>query len=440
MRHVAASSSSFAPFTITPSPLVPGFSDASHVSHRAQSKMKVSGSSLLKSLTNKIHPPLPINPRESQKLLALLNSSFRQQLNKEHPQDPAQISSPANTHLRNVLSSPLFGGSPNVENSKPQLKSKPITFVSEIQDSLVAPIEHFQEQVAAGQATIDIATRCLKVQRQNKLRHHDAIPSATSVGETSVAGPILHWLWASGLEESLEFVHHPRLLRELVPVMVLEHKDRYIWKWLNRMSALLAESRRSSDPLMTSFDCLLFCFQRKLIRVRGSTRDAVRAVTLAIQNFKCSLSTDREKAFGLSVFDLVEQMLSNKAGNIDGALYDEFEHALKRADLLNPLLGAKLALCHPIKPNPLPALEVIRQPEAISRPLIVSNKRFVVFCTKTAEVLKDDRRELEAQEVMDLIPNIARLDNQVNSSQRLPRHRNNASNEKPDYLPALFAT
>ena len=39
----------------------------------------------LKSLVSKLHPQLPLSPKESQRLLTALTSSFRKQLDEAHP-------------------------------------------------------------------------------------------------------------------------------------------------------------------------------------------------------------------------------------------------------------------------------------------------------------------------------------------------------------------
>ena len=42
------------------------------------------------SLASKIHPQLPLTPRESQQLLNLLTTSFRSHLDREHPTAPSE--------------------------------------------------------------------------------------------------------------------------------------------------------------------------------------------------------------------------------------------------------------------------------------------------------------------------------------------------------------
>ena len=46
------------------------------------------GKRVLSTLASKIHPQLPLSPRESQQLLSLLTQSFRAHLDREHPSPP----------------------------------------------------------------------------------------------------------------------------------------------------------------------------------------------------------------------------------------------------------------------------------------------------------------------------------------------------------------
>ena len=49
------------------------------------------GQRALSTLANKLHPQLPLTPRESQQLLSLLTASFRRHLDREHPVHTAEV-------------------------------------------------------------------------------------------------------------------------------------------------------------------------------------------------------------------------------------------------------------------------------------------------------------------------------------------------------------
>ena len=167
--------------------------------------MKPSSPSLLKSLAKSIHPPLIVTPLESKKLLHLLQASFRKQLNDEHPVHSKEPS-PTSAHLQSILSSPLFG-QPRERNARKNRDAGPLLALAEMQDSLISPMTYFNEQVAAGNATLGIAKHCLQVERQNSTVFRGAMASAAPGTHSSLTQPILNWLWASSLGDSMEFFY-----------------------------------------------------------------------------------------------------------------------------------------------------------------------------------------------------------------------------------------
>ena len=71
--------------------------------------MRTTGGLSWKSLLSKLHPPLPLTSKDSVKILALLNASFRQQLDRQRPAEYPDTEHYTNTHLQSILTNPLFG-------------------------------------------------------------------------------------------------------------------------------------------------------------------------------------------------------------------------------------------------------------------------------------------------------------------------------------------
>ncbi|KZF21147.1 hypothetical protein L228DRAFT_240026 [Xylona heveae TC161] len=222
----------------------------------------------LRSLAAKINPPLPLNPRESQQLLTLLTSSFRQQLNREHPpfrsetgEHPVQLngSSPkaasvpktrehqaknagshysslasADRHLESILTNPLLAHGPKrrrASSSGASGQSKG-TF-SEAQHMVNDPIGWFEEHVASGAATIDMARYCLEAHA--KALYSSPDPSVTNGMKNSAAGSkVLQWMQSSGLASSNEFLTKEKFVKAIVPFLVSEGRKDVIWRWLRR--------------------------------------------------------------------------------------------------------------------------------------------------------------------------------------------------------------
>ena len=364
--------------------------------------MKGSGSSLLKSFANKIHPPLSLTPRESQKLLGLLNDSFRRKLDQEHGDIRSMNATLTDAHVHSVLSSPLFK-SPST-NQKINTRNQQGTshYVGEIQESLVAPMDYFQEQVAAGQATLEIATRCLKVQKQNKTLYQDMMSSKIRKNGAVAAQPVLHWLWASGFEDSMEFVYHHGFLRELLPFMVAENKDARVWSWLSKIQAAPVRSNCIDPMLLASSGMLLSYFVSNLVTVRGSINDAIEAFSQFSSNIEKIPQFQFETMLRRPINMLISLIMRENPKSIKGSSYDELESTLRRLHLDRFSTRAGLCLCHPSKPNASTALAFIRalKPETLSNMSLSQSDNFILLCLKTKEVLSSAGRKSDAKEVM----------------------------------------
>ncbi|KAI9877702.1 MAG: hypothetical protein M1830_003044 [Pleopsidium flavum] len=233
--------------------------------------MKSSGTLSLRALTSKIHPPLPLTPRESQQLLSLLTSSFRKQLNREHPsmradddiqarrravnnsygksvkaRSTSPFSSTATTsslwstdhHLQSILKNPLFSASPEAPR-----RSLPSQFpihhkdLEEAQSASFDPMAWFEGTVASGSATIAGAKYSL--QTLCKILTSSSVASVKHAMAKSGAGSkVQSWLWSSGLEESFGFLKDYAFTAVLTQYLVAERRHDVLWKWMHRLMSL----------------------------------------------------------------------------------------------------------------------------------------------------------------------------------------------------------
>ena len=133
-------------------------------------RIAVSGG-LLRSLASRLHAPLPLTPRESERLLRAVQDSFRQHLEAPPPPLPllsggAPFASP-NAHLGAVLRMAPF--LPSAAEARAQREARVRRF-------LVDPVAVFEEHVALGTASIDLARSCLA--RHNDLCRKGGRPAA----------------------------------------------------------------------------------------------------------------------------------------------------------------------------------------------------------------------------------------------------------------------
>jgi hypothetical protein len=199
----------------------------------------------------KLHQPLPMTPRESQQLLNLLTSSFRQQLDREHGRldknarfDPNALSGrprsvsatptgqtkrrrtsfsqtsttadlPTDHHMHSILTNPLFSYDAKARGPKRD------------------PMGVFEDGVRRGIMTIDNAMACLEAEKIAILKS-----SALTIGEgmrdSGAGAKVLKWLNATGIAENTAFLHNHRFVSILFQFMVAEGLDSHIWKWLQQ--------------------------------------------------------------------------------------------------------------------------------------------------------------------------------------------------------------
>lgn len=191
--------------------------------------MKAPSNHCWRYLVSKIHPQLPLNPRDSQKLLGLLQTSFSEQLDREHPVAMSERRNATDDHLQSILQSPLFEvgpekrrlSHPDRRNSNPR---------GQVWEFLERPMEYFKERIVAGTADLDVAILCLTVQHKKLLASSNA--SKTSIKPSDTGTIILSWLWSSGLTESISVRKHHEFIKLLTPFLVIEGHGNQIWRWL----------------------------------------------------------------------------------------------------------------------------------------------------------------------------------------------------------------
>ena len=187
-----------------------------------------------KALVNKIHPPLPLTPRDSQRLLNALNASFRQTLDQHHPTKEDHYT---NDHLHSVLSSPLLLNN-NLMSQRlvgdSRVKRAAVHNEAPMQD----PVATMQDMISKGKATLETMKRCLIAQLKQSLTTAD--PKLTM--KNSYAGSItLHWLWAAGMANSLKFLPDQIFTQHLIKFLVAEGQHDKIYEWLDLYSKKLQE-------------------------------------------------------------------------------------------------------------------------------------------------------------------------------------------------------
>lgn len=218
--------------------------------------MKPSSTNLFKSFASKIHPQVVLSKKESKHFLNALTTSFRHQLDAEHPHDYAVAAgetksgplSLAQKHVASVLTNPLFayGASSGLPNSG-----------SIAPGTARHPIDIFEACVANGTATLETASQCLSAFRR-LLRKGKAADSQSSIRHHQPGTKVLQWLWANDLAHSAMFEGDNKLYKAVVFFLAREGRMKAIRNWIDTASGE-ATSSLSSSPKSMLLDWLVTC-------------------------------------------------------------------------------------------------------------------------------------------------------------------------------------
>ena len=231
-----------------------------------------------KTLVSKIHPPLPMTPQESQRLLALLNTSFMQQFDQHRP---SNLEEHAGLHLQSILTNPLFSASPRSSHeatalSIPSGRSDKSTGL--VREFVKRPMDILKERISAGTATFQTAKTCLQAEARNCLAS-----SAATVGDAmraSNAGSIiLDWLSASRAETLGTLLEQSQFFRLLLGFLVAEKRYDRMWSWLQILQSDLDVGHRphSRISMRKTYNRLLLTFIKSEVSL-GDGIDAATAI------------------------------------------------------------------------------------------------------------------------------------------------------------------
>lgn len=416
--------------------------------------MKVSAVLALRALASKIHPSLLLTPRESQQLLSLLTSSFREQLNREHPSfrtddgsetthnpvagpygksfrrrsncgasSPARASSLGSTdrHFQSILKNPLFA-----VGMKDQHESVPSSYpthqgdASHNQTASFDPMALFEASVASGSATIATATYAMDTLQ--KILTSSPETSIKQGMATSLAGSkVLRWLWSSGLQDSLHPSQDGQFIALLTNYLVAENRHDVILNWFYKLQA---ESRRCLLEKSTGYPSgAIQVAQRLLLRLVKGELTLGNGLRAAVDHFlrvinneivagvkePQSMEEDEDSHLFFSLLaptgKYLVYMLTQEggAGQLDPDSLERFTRNIKIWARDVEFYRAAIHLHHPVKPSAVAALAYLKQ-KARKRSQMESPKKrraIVHLSLDCASLLLQQDRYSEATWVMD---------------------------------------
>ncbi|RMZ71774.1 Proteasome subunit beta type-1 [Pyrenophora seminiperda CCB06] len=382
------------------------------------------GKRVLSTLASKLHPQLPLSPRESQQLLSLLTSSFRAHLDREHPLGASESSqeratlrpslsngqrgpSPmgaaassyasATQHIDSILNNPLFAVKPRRRGSE-----------SAAMDVLRDPLTWFVNEIAAGSATLSKAAMCLEM--LDKTPNQDA---SRAQNQTRLAMALDSWLRSSGLENSKQFMelcvaksgHGSRFLERLVALLRAQVETDAPWRWFIRPNEQRVKETGLDIAKVVTFR------QQVLLKMVSTVPNAEFKKSMVV--FMCAFrnmeNAGYESAYSVlrsAGGSLVNRITANTdlALTVDVELYQSFLSSSQRwLRDWSRAVEAMLWLYHPSRPNTRPGLLFIQDPTGAlayvkSTP---SRKNFLVqLCLAVSQQLIHEKKFAEARAVM----------------------------------------
>ncbi|KAK4547604.1 hypothetical protein LTR36_000561 [Oleoguttula mirabilis] len=350
----------------------------------------------LKAWASKLHPQLPLSSKESQRLLTALTSSFRQHLDEVHPRPATEdgrqkpgsggasktsthamhsSAALADKHLASVLMNPLLtkasGGVKKADqdfaNAQVELQKNPAK----------DPISLLEEYHEKGAATVPIARLCLEIFTKSL----DGLPEGMQQKETTECGAgrrTLLWLWKSEQYKQAAFVDDKTFISLLVPLLMKEGHEEYLWEWI-QLDQALAEGESTAKHGRPMYHRYLW--KGRLLSEMVNTklgpphRERKSAdAALAIYSRGCKLKLSAPDGNHMEHLPLAQAATSlGRAFRAsqqdyrctDPKLYEEFidtvVYSQDKVPEYNELQRADLWLQHPTKPRALPAFKFWQQ-------------------------------------------------------------------------------
>lgn len=352
-----------------------------------------------KSLVSKIHPPLPMSSRESARLLALLNTSFKHQLESQQSAALPDSEHHTNNHLRSILTNPLF-------DTRRGMRSKEKPF-GRVQDLVKRPMDVFREQVSAGTATLHTACLCLQAQYNNCLASPDA--TLKNAMRASRAGTsVLEWLWSSGMGESRRFFDSRASFELLVLFLVAEERNDRILQWLRR---LYAEANKDWTPeIHRRYLNLLLGFVKAETTLGQGLESATAFFVQVARDAQDSELGFNELngAFNFVAYHLtIELMAVPKSAQLQASTLEPFMNVIK--NFTTTKRGIYLAALHGLylakDPDPRAALQYFQGLSLKDIAALTPSRlpRIIFMGLRTAELCLELDREAEAIQIMDFL-------------------------------------
>ncbi|KAI8629059.1 hypothetical protein F5Y19DRAFT_433828 [Xylariaceae sp. FL1651] len=369
-------------------------------------------SSLRRGFLPQIHQPLPLNRRESQQLLESITTSFRKNLDREHPWQndetsigtaadpkPDSVEStsttnnrPTDRHLRAILSNPLFAH-PRDANAS--------TSTSNARN----PFDVFDSAVSRGLMTTRRAAGFLAMIRSQLLA--ESPDNVRQRMRASGAGfHVVRWLRSSGHTNDLDFLSDPALIKLIIPFLYAEGLQEVAWTWLAQLATRATKlefektpGKANAQTLSSLMSAIINESSESSSQSKISLDDSFAALEKA--NSMLPLENPVAAAAVRSIWARLSWASTVNAWERPKPSVNLFENFVDIGRPLNlPLDLAHLNLHHPTTPTHSAAVEYLRLREQIvddvSSMKPRAQQRILCLVLDAAEILRRTGQAAEA--------------------------------------------
>ncbi|MCJ1291439.1 hypothetical protein MMC34_002982 [Xylographa carneopallida] len=388
--------------------------------------MKTPGALNLRYLKSKIHPPLSLNQRDSQKLLTLLTTSFRAHLDQEHGKIGSSNTSASEIHLQSVLDNPLFRVPLHSELQSSHADMQKSVYIPTRTSEIVEKrhentVQHFEEHVRSGTASVHLAKLCLE-HHLKRFRVNNVSGDEFKIS-WKVSVIMIQWLWSSGRERSLDFLEDKKFLLLLVPFLLVDGRDRHVQNWLLRLrSGLTGTSLGTHDGAPTHDNLrkqanIVYSLAVSEFKYGAGLQGAMRGFLDNVDSASewVSISPHQQTRLSFSSARIVLRRAGNyllrgfaascATPEVDLVTFERFLQSTETWSANSSLDRAQLALLHPVAPDPSISLQYIRKEMQDAAPNYTPRQltQVINLCLKTSKFLLFQGQHTDAQWVLDFV-------------------------------------
>lgn len=365
----------------------------------------------------KIHAPLPRTPRQSQQLLNSLTSSFRRELDRQHPtsadsnvpngessteEHPHSSAHATDKHLRTILENPLFRVAP------PRPVASPRSFLN-IENSRWAkePMVVLDELVASGSATPGAIAHCLSWQMLLASTHKGE-GFVEALRESRAGSRVVSWWHASnpvhraGIFPAESFAGSEsrtdlgKLLIDLTKFMVAEGLHDTIFDWLRMLkNRNLGNNKRKLTSVFAhkAITTLLGNFLKAETVCGGGHDSAIQHYLKACELLTTTTEGDQqlelERALTKAGAFICKSILLDSPEDISPQSYERYAATMLAMGPSTAMLGTTVVLCHPTQPDPRPFVRYLRNSPWIGLPNTKRRERYMAACSRALHISKE---------------------------------------------------